>query len=98
MAFVKDCCMSVARTLSITLAPELLLKAEERAARERCTMDEIVGFALQRYVELDQDWEDLLRYTRAIGREMNIASEEDIEEALERLSDEWRRERREQNQ
>ncbi len=82
--------MSVARTLAITLTPELLLQAEERAVREGCTMDEIVGYALQRYVELDPKWEAILRETRAAGRRLGITGEEDVE----RLSDEWRRERR----
>jgi hypothetical protein len=82
--------MSAARTLSITLTPELLLKAEERAALEHSTVDEIVGHALERYVELDPEWEAILRETRAAGRRLGITSEEDVE----RLSDEWRRERR----
>jgi hypothetical protein len=86
--------MSPAKTLSITLPPELLLKAEERAAREHSTVDELLGHALTKYLASDPEWEDLLQYTRAIGREMNITCEEDVE----RLSDEFRSKRREQRQ
>jgi hypothetical protein len=82
--------MSAARTLSITLTPELLVKAEERAVRENSTMDELFGHALDKYLASDPEWEAVLREARAAGRSLGITSEEDVE----RLSDEYRRERR----
>jgi hypothetical protein len=82
--------MSATKTVSITLPPDLLLKAEERAVREHSTMDELFGHALNKYLNSDPEWEAILRETRAAGRRLGIKSEEDVE----RLSDEYRRERR----
>jgi Arc/MetJ-type ribon-helix-helix transcriptional regulator len=82
--------MRTAKTISITLPPELLLKAQEIAAREHRTMSELFREAIRRYKSVDPEWEALLRETRAIGEQLGITSEEDVE----RMSDEWRQERR----
>lgn len=76
-------------TVSITLPPDLLQKTAERAQREQRTMNEIVGQALQRYLSRDPRWEEILCSTRAAGRRLGITSEADVE----RLSDDFRRER-----
>lgn len=80
--------MKRAKTISITIAPELMAKAEETAARQERTVSELCAEALQRYVE-DPEWEALLSRTRAAGRALGVASEADVE----RLSDEYRREK-----
>jgi CopG family transcriptional regulator/antitoxin EndoAI len=82
--------MRTAKTISITLPPELLEKAQAIAAREHRTMSELFREALRRYKSADPEWEALLRETRGIGKELGITSEDDVE----RMSDEWRQERR----
>ncbi len=68
--------MRTAKTVSITLPPDLLVKAQEAALREHRTMSELFREALE--------------YGRAKGRELGIASEEDVE----RLTDEYRASKR----
>ena len=46
--------------------------------------------ALRGYISADPEWDALLRRTRATGKALGIATEADVE----RLSDEFRRERR----
>jgi Arc/MetJ-type ribon-helix-helix transcriptional regulator len=81
--------MRTAKTVSITLPPELLVKAQELATREHRTMSELFREALRRYMTPDTEWENLLSRTRATGRTLGIASEGDVE----RLSDEHRRDK-----
>ena len=83
--------MRTAKTVSITLPPDLLVKAQETAQREHRTMSELFREALRRYISgnrlIDQQkWQELLEYGRAKGRELGVASEADVE----RLSDEYR--------
>lgn len=82
--------MRTAKTVSITLPPELLLKAQELASREHRTMSELFREALRRYMAPDTEWEGLLSRTRARGQALGITSEADVE----RLSDEHRRVKR----
>ncbi len=82
--------MRIARTISITLPPDLLDKAQEVAQREHRTMSELFREALRRYMSTDPEWEALLRRTRTAGKALGIANESDVE----RLSDEFREEKR----
>lgn len=82
--------MRNAKTISITLPPELLSKARKLATREHRTISELFREALRRYKTRDSQWEDLLARTRATGKMLGIQSEDDVE----RLSDEYRREKR----
>jgi predicted transcriptional regulator len=82
--------MRTAKTVSITLPPELLVKAQELATREHRTMSELFREALRRYMTLDPEWESLLARTRARGQRLGITTEA----AVERLSDEHRRDKR----
>ena len=82
--------MRTAKTISITLPPDLLVKAQSIARREHRTMSELFREALRRYISGDSRWESLLRRTRAKGQALGIASEADVE----RLSDEYRRSKR----
>ncbi|MGC2620686.1 MAG: ribbon-helix-helix domain-containing protein [Acidobacteriaceae bacterium] len=85
--------MRTAKTVSITLPPELLAKAQERARSEHRTMSELFREALRHYIagaaSADPGWEALLRRTRESGRALGITNEADVE----RLSDEFRQER-----
>jgi Arc/MetJ-type ribon-helix-helix transcriptional regulator len=79
--------MRIAKTVSITLPPELLLKAQEIARREHRTMSELMREALRTYVaaskQVDrQAWDKLLERTRAHGRALGINSEEDVDRIL----------------
>ena len=80
----------LAKTVSITLPPELLVKAQELANREHRTMSELFREALRRYMSADTQWENLLARTRAKGRALGIRSQDNVE----RLSDEYRRGKR----
>jgi metal-responsive CopG/Arc/MetJ family transcriptional regulator len=82
--------MRVAKTISITLPPDLLVKAQELAQREHRTMSELFREALRRYMQGDREWRELVKRTRAQGRALRIRNEADVE----RLSDEYRRPKR----
>jgi len=82
--------MRVAKTISITLPPDLLVKAQEVAEREHRTISELFREALRRYMATDPEWEALLRRTRTAGKALGIENEADVE----RLSDEFRHEER----
>jgi predicted transcriptional regulator len=87
--------MRTAKTVSITLPPDLLVKAQEVAQREHRTMSELFREALRHYVSekrsIDpQAWRELLECGRARGRVLGIASEADVE----RMSDEYRASKR----
>ena len=82
--------MRTAKTVSITLPPDLLVKAQELANREHRTMSELFREALRRYMSADTQWENLLARTRAKGKALGIQSEDDVK----RLSDEYRRGKR----
>jgi metal-responsive CopG/Arc/MetJ family transcriptional regulator len=82
--------MRTAKTISITLPRELLTKAQELAAREHRTMSELFREALRCYMQTDAEWKTLLMRTRATGKALGIESEADVE----RISDEYRHDRR----
>ena len=82
--------MRTAKTISITLPPDLLVKAQEFAQREHRTMSELFREALRRYMAGDAEWDALLKRTRAKGKALGIRSEADVEH----LSDEFRRDQR----
>jgi predicted transcriptional regulator len=82
--------MRTAKTISITLPPELFGRAQEVAAREHRTISELFREALRRHMAADPEWEALMSWGRAHGKALGIESEEDVE----RMSDEWRMERR----
>ena len=87
--------MRIAKTVSITLPPDLLVEAQEIAQREHRSLSELFREALRRYISgkppVDlQKWQELLDYGRAKGRELGITSEADVE----RLSDQYRASKR----
>ena len=82
--------MRSAKTVSITLPPDLLVKAQALAEREHRTMSELFREALRRYMTGDSKWDAVLKRTRATGAALGIKDETDVE----RLSDEYRHEKR----
>lgn len=81
--------MRTAKTISITLPPDLLVMAQEIAQHEHRTISELFREALRRYRPIDLEWEAVLRRTRTTGKALGITTEADVE----RLSDEFRQER-----
>jgi Arc/MetJ-type ribon-helix-helix transcriptional regulator len=82
--------MRIAKTVSITLPPDLLVMAQALAQKEHRTMSELFREALRRYMGGDSEWDALLKRTRAKGKALGIKDEADVE----RLSDEYRRAKR----
>ena len=82
--------MRTAKTVSITLPPDLLFMAQEFAQKEHRTMSELFREALRRYMTSDTEWDMLLKRTRAKGKALGIENEADVA----RLSDEYRRQKR----
>ena len=88
--------MRIAKTVSITLPPDLLLKAQEIAQREHRTMSELMREALRTYMSerqarAQESWRELFEYGQARAKELGITTEEDVD----RLIHEYRREKRE---
>ena len=63
--------MRMSRTLSITLPPEMLSRAEQLAQRESRTMSELVREALRHY-ERKIWWEDTNAYGRASAEKLGL--------------------------
>ena len=82
--------MRTAKTVSITLPPDLLVKAQALSDREQRTMSELFREALRRYMTSDDKWDAVLKRTRATGAALGIKDEADVEH----LSDEYRHEKR----
>jgi CopG family transcriptional regulator / antitoxin EndoAI len=80
--------MRTTKTLSITLPPEMLSRAEKLAKRENRTMSELVREALRHY-ERQHWWEETNAYGRARAQSLGIR-----EEDVEQLIHESRREKR----
>ncbi len=79
--------MRIAKTISITLPPELLTQAQQLAEREHRTMSELLREALRAYLANEtsarlESWNALLKETQAYGRSIGIHSEEDVDRML----------------
>ena len=79
--------MRIAKTISVTLPPELLAEAQKIASREHRTMSELVREALRRYAAQEQSrkmrsLDELFEFGHAHGEAMGINSEEDVDRIL----------------
>ena len=63
--------MRTSKTLSITLPPEMLSRAEQLAERESRTMSELVREAL-RYYERRKWWEEMNSYGGAKAEQLGL--------------------------
>jgi CopG family transcriptional regulator / antitoxin EndoAI len=72
--------MRTSKTLSVTLPPEMLARAEEMARKENRTMSELVREALRQY-ERAQWWANTNAYGRAKAQETGV-SEADVVSAV----------------
>jgi len=82
--------MRSAKTVSLTLPPDLLVKAQELATREHRRMSKLFREALRRYMRADAEWEVVLARTQAQGRALDLRDDDDVE----CLSDQYRRNKR----
>ena len=60
--------MSAARTISFTLSSEMLGRAEAIARQQDRSLNDLMDEALRRYMIGDDEWDALLKMTRAKGR------------------------------
>jgi predicted transcriptional regulator len=72
--------MRTTKTLSVTLPPEMLSRAEKLAKRENRTMSELVREALRQY-ERQRWWEETNAYGRPRARTLGI-KERDVEKLI----------------
>jgi predicted transcriptional regulator len=72
--------MRTSKTLSITLPPEMLTRAEEIARKEHRTMSELVREALRQY-ERTQWWNSMNAYGRTKAEERGL-TEADVVPAV----------------
>ena len=80
--------MRTTKTLSITIPPEMLSRAEELAKKENRTMSELVREAL-RWYERQRWWEDTNTYGRARAEALGIRDQD-----VDRLIHKYRQEKR----
>jgi len=80
--------MRTTKTLSITIPPEMLSRAEELAKKENRTMSELVREALRCY-ERQRWWEDTNTYGRARAEALGIRDQD-----VDRLIHKYRQEKR----
>ena len=73
--------MRTTKTLSVTLPPEMLTRAEKLAKRENRTMSELVREALRQY-ERQQWWDQMNTYGRSTARAAGIKTEDDVVDAI----------------
>lgn len=73
--------MRTTKTLSVTLPPEMLARAEQLAKKEHRTMSELVREALRQY-ERKTWWDEMNDYGRAKAQATGIRTEEDVVTAI----------------
>jgi CopG family transcriptional regulator / antitoxin EndoAI len=69
--------MKTAKTLSITIPPEMLSRAEALAKKENRTMSELVREALRTY-ERQRWWEQTNAYGRVSANAAGLSSEDEL--------------------
>jgi predicted transcriptional regulator len=73
--------MRTTKTLSVTLPPEMLTRAERLAKKEHRTMSELVREALRQY-ERKTWWDEMNAYGRASAQAAGVKTEEDVVDAI----------------
>jgi CopG family transcriptional regulator/antitoxin EndoAI len=79
--------LTLRKTITISLLPDLLDEAEELAKEEKRSRSELFREAIRKYIE-DKKWERLYRYGRLKAAEQGLT-----EADAERLIDEYRSEK-----
>lgn len=78
------------QTLNISLPPELVKKMDFLARQEYATRSDFIRQAIIDKVNSRRRWKDIFAYGKKMGKKMGIKSEE----AVYRLVDEYRQEKR----
>ena len=73
--------MRTTKTLSITLPPEMLSRAERIARKEHRTMSELIREALRHY-ERRSWWDEMNAHGRKSAEAAGIATENDVMKAV----------------
>lgn len=76
--------MRTSKTLSISLPPEILTRAEQLAQQEKRSLSELVGEALLQY-ERGRWWDDTNEFGRKTAIEAGVRSEDDVVAAIHAL-------------
>lgn len=66
------------QSFNIVLPKELVKKIDSAAKKEYRNRSEFVREAVRVYLKDMNEWEDIFRYGKAIGKKMGIKSEEDV--------------------
>jgi CopG family transcriptional regulator / antitoxin EndoAI len=69
--------MRTTKTLSVTLPPEMLTRAEKLAKKENRTMSELVREALRQY-ERKSWWDEMNAYGRKSAKAAGVRTEEGV--------------------
>jgi predicted transcriptional regulator len=76
--------MRTTRTLSITLPPEMLARAEELARNEHRTMSELMREALRHY-DRDRRWDEVNAFGRKTAEAAGVRTGGDVVDSIHRL-------------
>jgi predicted transcriptional regulator len=85
--------MRTTKSLSITIPPEMLSRAEALAKKENRTMSELIREAL-RYYERRRWWEETNAYGRVSAAAAGVKNEDDVVRAVHESRTEQHRGRR----
>ena len=82
--------MRTTKTLSVTLPPEMLTRAEQLAKKEHRTMSELVREALRHY-ERKSWWDEMNEYGRKTAEAVGVKSEQDVVKAIRSMRQQKRK-------
>jgi CopG family transcriptional regulator / antitoxin EndoAI len=85
--------MRTTKTLSITLPPQMLARAERLARKEHRTMSELVREALRHY-ERKNWWDEMNAYGRQTAAAAGVRGEEDVVRVIHQMRQEKRSRKR----
>jgi len=86
--------MRPSRTFTISLPRELAEEVERRAAAEHRTRSELFREAFRRYLASEQRWERILDHGERTARDKGLATEAEVDSAVDAAVREVRRKRR----
>ena len=74
----------LSQTFNISLPKDLVAMADSVAKKEYRNRSELIKEALRTYLVSKQNWEELYSYGKQIGDKLNIKSEEEVFDMLNR--------------
>jgi len=76
--------MRTAKTLTISLSPQLARETERTAREKQCSKSEVVREALRIYLE-ERRWKKLQHETAARAQALGIHTEDDVDNLIHEL-------------